>query len=768
MALMKFGVGQAVTRREDDRLLSGRAQFVDDVEFAGALHMVLVRSPYPHARIVAVDVAAARKTPGVAAVFTGADLAAAGVGAFANSPALRSADGKPMDTPAYTPLATDVVRYVGQPVLAVVAQSRALAEQVAGELFVDYDPLPAVTGLDAALAADAPPVWPTSASNAVANSRFGDAAACDAAFARAAHVSRIRIDNQRLSPVTLEPRAGAAEIDAESGRITVHASSQNPAGFAKGIAGVLKLDPAQVRVRVHAVGGGFGMKAMVHPEDVLCAFAAKTLKRTVRWRATRNEEFQAASHGRDRITDAELALDAEGKILGLRVRILGNVGAYGTGAGVAINLMIGPKVITGVYHVPALDLQAKAVVTNTNIVGAYRGAGRPESIYTIEPLMDQAAAELQLDPAELRRRNLIPPSAMPYKTPMGETFDSGDFPGLLEKALAASDWSGYAARTAATKARGLLRGRAVSTFLEWTGAMFEERMKVEVTGDGRVRAYTALQAMGQGIETSFVQILAETLQIDAERIEIVQGDSDIGPGLGSMGSRSLYIGGSALLTASNQIIEQGKELASKALEVPAADLDYASGRFRVAGTDLGIDLAHLAAQQTDARLLADTTQKVSGPSWPNSVHVCEVEIDPTTGELRIDRYSTLDDVGRVINPMIVAGQVHGGIAQALGQALMERVVYDADSGQFLTGSFMDYAVPRAEDLPHFSTSTDESQPCKVNPLGAKGVGELGTVGATPTVINAIVDALRPFGVKDISMPATSERIWRALRDAQLH
>jgi carbon-monoxide dehydrogenase large subunit len=766
MALMKFGVGQAVTRREDDRLLSGRAQFVDDVEFAGALHMVLVRSPYPHARIVALDVAAARKTTGVAAVFTGADLVAAGVGAFANSPALRGADGKPMDTPAYTPLATDVVRYVGQPVLAVVAQSRALAEQVAGELFVDYDPLPAVTGLDAALAADAPSVWPTSASNAVANSRFGDAAACDAAFGRAAHVSRLRIDNQRLSPVTLEPRAGAAEIDADTGRITVHASSQNPAGFAKGIAGVLKLDPAQVRVRVHAVGGGFGMKAMVHPEDVLCAFAAKTLKRTVRWRATRNEEFQAASHGRDQITDAELALDAEGKILGLRVRILGNVGAYGTGAGVAINLMIGPKVITGVYHVPALDLQAKAVVTNTNIIGAYRGAGRPESIYTIERLMDQAAAELQLDPAELRRRNLIPPSAMPYKTPMGETFDSGDFPGLLDKALKSSDWSGYAARKAATAAKGLLRGRAVSTFLEWTGAMFEERMKVEVTGDGRVRAYTALQAMGQGIETSFVQILAETLQIDAERIEIVQGDSDIGPGLGSMGSRSLYIGGSALQTASNQIIEQGKELASKALEVPAADLDYASGRFRVAGTDLGIDLAHLAAQQTDARLLADTTQKVSGPSWPNSVHVCEVEIDPTTGKLRIDRYSTLDDVGRVINPMIVAGQVHGGIAQALGQALMERVVYDADSGQLLTGSFMDYAVPRAEDLPHFSTSTDESQPCKVNPLGAKGVGELGTVGATPTVINAIVDALRPFGVKDISMPATSERIWRALRDAQ--
>jgi carbon-monoxide dehydrogenase large subunit len=765
MGLTKFGIGQAVARREDDRLLSGRAQFVDDVDFPGALHMVLVRSPYPYARITGVDLAAARGTPGVAAIYTGADLAAAGLGAFANSPALRGPDGKPLQTPAYTPLAADVVRYVGQPVLAVIAASRALAEHVASEILVDYDPLPAVTALDAAMAPGAPAVWPSAARNVIATNRFGDAAACDAAFARAAHVSRIRIDNQRLSPVTMEPRAGAAEVDAASGRITVHASSQNPAGFAKGIAAVLKLDPALVRVKVHAVGGGFGMKAMVHPEDVLCAFAAKALQRKVRWRASRNEEFQAASHGRDQITEAELAFDADGKILGLRVRLAGNVGAYGTGAGVAINLAIGPKVITGVYHVPALDLQARAVITNTNIVGAYRGAGRPESIYTIERLMDRAAAELKMDPAELRRRNLIPPTAMPYKTPMGETFDSGDFPALLAKALEASDWSGYAARKAATEAKGLLRGRAVSTFLEWTGAMFEERMRVEVTGEGQVRAYTALQAMGQGIETSFVQILAETLQIDAAQIEIVQGDSDIGPGLGSMGSRSLYIGGSALLTASKQIIEQGKELAAKALEVPAADLDYANGRFRVAGTDLGIDLAQLAAQQGNAHLAADMTQKVAGPSWPNGVHVCEVEIDPATGETRIDRYRTFDDVGRVINPMIVAGQVHGGIAQALGQALMERVVYDAESGQLLTGSFMDYAVPRAGDLPSFDTSTDESQPCKINPLGAKGVGELGTVGATPTVINAIVDALRPLGVQDIAMPATPERIWRALREA---
>lgn len=761
MALLKFGVGQAVARREDDGLLAGRAQFVDDVAFGDALHMVLVRSPHPHARLVAIDAAAARATPGVVAVWTGDDLAAAGIGGFATSPALKG-----VAAPPYPPLAQAVVRYVGQPVAVVIAQSRALAERVAAEVLVDYEPLPAVTRLTDALTATAPRVWPQAASNMVASQRFGDAAATDAAFAQAAHVSRITIDNQRLAPVTMEPRAGAAEFDAGSGRVIVHASSQNPAGFARNIAGVLQIDVALVRVKVHAVGGGFGMKTMVHPEDVLVAHAARQLRRTVRWRATRNEEFQAASHGRDQRAEAELALAADGRILGLRVRLYGNLGAYGSGAAAAINLMIGPKVITGVYLVPALDLQSHAVVTHTNIVAAYRGAGRPESIYLIERLMDRAAAELGLDAAQLRRRNLIAPEAMPYRTPMGETFDSGDFPGLLDKALAAADWSGYAARHAASQARGLRRGRAVSTFLEWTGAMFEERLRVEVGADGRVRAFTALQAMGQGIETSFVQILAEALQVEPDRIEVLQGDSDIGPGLGSMGSRSLYIGGSALLTASQEVIEQGKVLAARALEVPAADLDYAAGRFRVAGTDLGIDLAQLAAQQPQRVLLADTTQKVAGPSWPNGVHVCEVEVDPDTGAVTIDRYYTCDDVGRVINPMIVAGQVHGGIAQAIGQALMEQVVYDADSGQLLTGSFMDYAVPRAADLPAFDTRTDESQPCRINPLGAKGVGELGTVGATPTVINAIVDALRPLGVTDLPMPAAAERIWRAIRQAR--
>jgi carbon-monoxide dehydrogenase large subunit len=764
-ATMKFGIGQAITRREDDRLLTGQGRYVDDLGEAGDLHLVFVRSPHAHARVAAIDPAEALASPGVVAVLTGAALVADKVGSFATNPALKNALGKPMSTPPYFPLATDCARFVGQPVAALVAESRAAAEAAAALLVVDYEPVPGVASLDAALAEGAPQLWPEAPGNVAAVSRFGDAAACDAAFARAQHVTKLTLMNQRLAPVTIEPRGARASVDAASGRLTLQASSQNPSGMQQSLAGLLGLPPEQVRVTVGDVGGGFGMKTLLHPEDVVCAYAARKLGRPVRWRASRIEEFQAASHGRDQHAEAELALDGDGRILGLRVRISGNIGAYGHGPAAIINTAVGPKVITGVYHVPALDLTARAVITNTNLVGAYRGAGRPEAIFLIERLMDRAAAEMKLDPAELRRRNLIPPTAMPYRTPMGETFDSGNFPHMLDRALAASDWAGYDARRRESAARGRLRGRAVSTFLEWTGVVHEETVRLQVEADGRVRVFTAMQAMGQGIETSYLQILAETLQIDAERIEIVQGDSDVAAGIGSMGSRSLYIGGSAMLTASNQAIDEGRRLAGEALEAPPADITYMNGRFTVAGTDLGIDLAQLAARQPERRIAVKTLQKVGGPSWPNGCHVCEVQIDPDTGAVEIARYTTVDDVGRVINPLIVAGQVHGGIAQAVGQALMEQVVYD-DEGQLLTGSFMDYALPRADDLPSIDTHTDETSPCRINPLGAKGVGELGTVGATPTVINAVIDALRPLGVTDIAMPATPERVWRAIREAR--
>jgi len=575
----------------------------------------------------------------------------------------------------------------------------------------------------------------------------------------------LTVDNQRLAPVTLEPRAGAAEFDAVSGRLTLHASSQSPSGKQKLLAEMLRLPPETVRVRVGDVGGGFGMKAMLYAEDVVCAYAARKLRRTVRWRAARNEDFQAAGHGRDQLADAALAVDRDGRVLALRVRITGNIGAYAYGPAAIINIGLAPKVITGVYHVPALDVRGQAVLTNTNIVAAYRGAGRPEAIYLIERLMDLAAIAAGLSQDEIRRRNLIQPASMPYRTPMGETFDSGNFPLILDRVLQAADWDGYARRKAGSEARGLLRGRALSTFLEWTGVVHQETVHLKVE-DGRVRVYTAMQAMGQGIETSYLQILAETLDVDAERIEIVQGDSDIAQGIGSMGSRSLYIGGSAMFTASQQTIDAGRQLAGAALEAAPEDIQYRAGRFSVAGTDLGIDLFELAARQPDRRIAVDTLQKVGGPSWPNGAHVCEVEVDTETGATQVVRYTTVDDVGRVINPPIVAGQVQGGIAQALGQALLERVHYDADSGQLLSGSLMDYALPRADDLPMIDTHTDESIPCRINPLGAKGVGELGTVGGTPTIINALLDALRPRGVTDIAMPATPERVWRALRAAR--
>jgi len=765
--MVKFGIGQAITRREDQRLLTGAGQYVDDVALPGETFIAFVRSPHARARIVSIDTAQALGMPGVLAVITGADLVADGVGALPINPGLKNAAGKSMTAPPYMPLATDEARYVGQTVAAVVAETRAQAEDAAEQVVVDYEELSAVATLEAAQAADAPQLWADAPGNVAAQTRFGNKAACDEAFAKAAHVTRVAFLNQRLVPVSMEPRGTLAQFDPDTGRYTVRTSCQNPAGLQKTLAeGVLKVPAEKVRVLVGDVGGGFGMKTQIYPEDAVCAWAARKVGRPVHWRASRSDEFLSGNHGRDQYNEGELALDADGRVLGLRVNIVGNIGAYASGPGAVIVVAVGPKVITGVYHIPALDLRGTAVLTNTNVVGAYRGAGRPEAIYLIERLMDQAAAELRMDPAELRRRNLIAPEAMPYTTPMGEKFDSGNFPHMLNRILELADWSGYGARRDASRARGRLRGRALSTFLEWTGVVHEEAVRMEVQADGKVVVYTAMQAMGQGIETSYVQIIAETLSIDPDRIVVVQGDSDVAQGIGSMGSRSLYIGGSAMMTASKETIDKGRSLAGEALEADAADIQYRDGRFTVAGTDMGIDLFELAGRQPAQRIAISTLQKVDGPSWPNSCHVCEVEIDPDTGVVDIVKYTTLDDVGRVINPMIVAGQVHGGIAQAVGQALLENTAYDPVTGQLLTGSLLDYCVPRADDLPDFVQACDESTPCRINPLGAKGVGELGTVGGTPTIVNAVIDALRPMGVTHLDMPVTSERVWQAMRQAR--
>jgi carbon-monoxide dehydrogenase large subunit len=765
--MAKFGIGQAMTRREDLRLLTGKGQYIDDLSLPNEAFVAFVRSPYAHAKIVSIDASAAKALPGVIAVLTGAELSADGVGAFGISPGLKQPNGEPMTSEPYYPLAVDEARFVGQAVAAVVAQTRAQAEDAVEQVAVGYDELPAVISLEDAMKPGAPQVASAVPGNVAAEMSWGDKKKCEAAFAQAKHITKLSLHNQRLIPVTMEPRGTVAEFDKASGRVTVHTSCQNPAGLQKALAeSILNMPMEKVRVRVPDVGGGFGMKTMLYPEDAVSAYAARKLGRPMHWAASRSEEFLAASHGRDQTNHAELALDADGKILGLRIDIIGNVGAYVCSPGAIIVVAIGPKVITGVYHVPALDLRARAVLTHTNIVSAYRGAGRPEAIYLIERLMDQAAAEMKMDPAELRRRNLIPTTAMPYTTQMGETFDSGNFANVLQRILTQADWAGYAQRREESRKRGRLRGRALSSFLEWTGVVHEETIDFHVQADGKVVVYTAMQAMGQGIETSYVQIVAETLGVDPDRVVIVQGDSDIAQGLGSMGSRSLYIGGSAMMTASNDAIEKGKSLAAEALEVAAPDVTYKEGRFAVAGTDLGVGIFELAGKQTEGRIAVKTTQKVGGPSWPNSCHVCEVEVDPETGVTDVVRYTTIDDVGRVVNPMIVAGQVHGGIAQAVGQALLEDARYDPESGQLVTGSFLDYCMPRADNLPSISTFTDESSPCKINPLGAKGVGELGTVGGTPTVVNAVIDALRPLGVKQIEMPATPERVWRAIRAAK--
>ncbi|MEO8156391.1 MAG: xanthine dehydrogenase family protein molybdopterin-binding subunit, partial [Betaproteobacteria bacterium] len=703
----------------------------------------------------------------VAAVLTGADLKADGIGPLPDGAGLKRADDKPMCGAPHDALAIDTARYVGEPVAAVFAATRIQAEDAAEQVMVDYQDLPAVVTIEAATAKGAPLLWPDAPGNIAAQTEFGKKDLCDAAFAKASHVTKLSLYNQRLVPVSMEPRGSIAEFDAVSGRFTLRTSCQNPAGLQKTLAeSCLKVPMKDVRVIVGDVGGGFGMKTQLYAEDVVCAWGARKLKRPVHWRASRSEEFLGGNHGRDQINHAELAFDADGKILGFRVDIIGNIGAHASGPGAVIVVAVGPKVITGVYHVPALHLRGTAVMTNTNMVGAYRGAGRPEAIYLVERLMDQAAAEMKMDPAELRRRNFIQPAQMPYKTPMGEKFDSGNFPHMLERILDKADWKGYATRREESRKRGRLRGRALSTFLEWTGVVHEETVNLHVEADGRVLVYTAMQAMGQGIETSYVQILSETLDIDPDKIVIVQGDTDVAQGIGSMGSRSLYIGGSAMLTASKQTIEKGRELAGDALEAAGQDIEYRDGRFQVAGTDLGIGLFELAAKQPEKRIAITTLQKVDGPSWPNSCHVCEVEIDPDTGVTRIVRYTTVDDVGRVINPLIVAGQVHGGIAQAVGQALLENTHYDPETGQLITGSLQDYCLPRADDLPSFDTNTDETTPCKINPLGAKGVGELGTVGGTPTVMNAVIDALRHLGVKQIEMPATPEKVWRAMNQAK--
>jgi aerobic carbon-monoxide dehydrogenase large subunit len=765
----RFGSGRSVPRVEDDALLKGQGVFADDVSVAGQLVVHFLRSPHPHARIAALDVEAARAMPGVIRVVTGADLVAAGVKPLPNSSDFKRIDGRPTASPPHHALAVGLVRFVGEAVAAVVAASSAEARDAVEAIVVDYEPLDAVVDAPAAVRGGSPVVDAEAPDNVACEARHGDVGATDAAFARAAHVVTLDLVNQRCIACPIEPRSTLGTWDAASGRLTLRVSCQTPTGLRDELCDeVLGIAKEQVRVVVGDVGGGFGMKTNLYPEDVVVAFAVRELHRPVKFTAERMEEFLAASHGRDVISTASLALDAQGKVLALRVDSLANVGAYATPAGVVIQLLIGPWVSTSIYDIRPIDIRIRAVLTHTAPTGAYRGAGRPEAIYVIERLMDEAARQTGIDNVELRRRNLVQPSQMPYRNAMDKTYDTGQFELVMDRGLAHADWNGFEARRAASSARGRLRGRGLATFLEWTGAdVFEEKVSVSVTADGGIEIFSATQPMGQGLATTFAQLAVDVFGVPIERVRVLFGDTDRGTGFGSAGSRSLFVGGSAVRVASERTVQHAHQLAAKELEAAPADIEYRDGVFSIAGTDRALGLFDLAARQPEQRIVLDSTSKVADATWPNGCHVCEVEVDADTGAVTVDRYSSVNDVGRVVNPMIVIGQLEGGAAQGIGQALSERFVYDPESGQALTASFMDYAIPHTRMIRHFDMAMDESTPCLNNALGVKGVGELGTIGATPAVVNAVVDALVRAGygkaARALQMPLSPARVWEALQ-----
>ena len=763
----RFGSGREVRRIEDAGLLAGAGRFTDDFSLPGQTYLSFLRSPHAHARIVSIDATMAASMPGVVGVLTGADLVSAGVKPLPVAPMFQRPDGSPGATPLRPALADGVVRFVGEAVVALLAETAEQAKNALEAVVVEYEDLPVVTELTEAAAEGAPLVWPAATGNIAAQMKHGDAAGCDAAFAGAAHVVTLDLVNQRLVPSSMEPRCALSSYDAATGRITLRLSSQMPSGARDTLCEVLNLPAEKVRVVVGDVGGGFGMKTGLYPEDIVVAYATRQIGRPVKWTPTRLDEFLSSTHGRDVESHAELALDADGKVLGYRVRTLANMGAYGSTVGIIIQLMIGPWVSTSIYDIRTIDFDLRAILTHTAPTAAYRGAGRPEAIYLIERLFDAAAHKLGMDPAEIRRRNLIAPDQMPYTNAMGQVYDSGNFESILEQALELAQWNDFAAREGESKARGMLRGRGLASFLEWTGGnVFEERVTVAVSGEGEIEVYASTMGMGQGIATSYAQLVVDVFGVEIERIRIVMGDTDRGSGFGSAGSRSLFTAGSAINHASEMAVANGRDLAAEALEASAADIEYAEGMFRIAGTDRAIGLFELAGRQPDRRIYVDATSSVSGPSWPNGAHITEVEVDPETGAVEIVSYVSVNDVGRVVNPMIVRGQLDGGAVQGIGQALGEHMLYEQGSGQVMTASMMDYFVPRADIIRDFVHVLDQSVPCRNNPLGVKGVGELGTIGATPAVVNAVIDALirggHAKGANRLQMPLTPAKVWEAL------
>ena len=747
-------IGAAIRRVEDARLLTGRGQFVDDLAFPGMLHCALVRSPHAHARIASIEAAGAL-LPGVVAVLTGKDMAGDGVGPMSAGWALPGM----VELPRWA-LARGTVRHVGEPVAAVFAETKALAEDAAGEVQVEYQALS-----------------PVEDERCFRWTR-GDAAAVEAAFAAASRVVEIELVNNRLCGAAIEPRGIVAAAD------TLYVGTQAPHHIRRYVCAELGLAESELRLVSPDVGGGFGYKGKHYPEETLLVWAARRLRRPVKWIAGRGESFLSDTQARDHRTRASLALDAEARFIGLRVKTRADLGAYVSSFGAAIPGPIYTALLAGLYRTPAVFVEVEGFFSHTVPTDAYRGAGRPEACYVLERLADKAARELGLERAEIRRRNFIPASAMPYKTPVGPTYDCGDFPRIFQRALAAADHDGFAIRRNEARQRGRLRGLGLACYVESSGVApsrlagmmgarvgFYESAQVRVAGDGSVTLALGTHNHGQGHATTFAQIVGARLGVPIECIRVIEGDTAAVPvGTGTFGSRSIAVGGSALHKAAGKVLEKGKHIAAHLLEAAAADIEFAGGRFSVAGTDRAVSFNEVArAANVAHRLPLETLEPGLDESafydppnfaFSNGAHVCELEVDPETGEVELASYHAVDDIGTVINPLIVEGQLHGGLAQGIGQALHERTVYE--EGQLLSASFMDYALPRADELPSFVSETDESQPCTHNPLGAKGCGESGAIGAPAAVVSALLDALAPLGVSDIEMPATPYRVWRAI------
>ena len=772
----KYGSAQPIRRVEDTRLLRGDGCYTADITPLGALYGVVVRSPHAAARLVSIETKTARQAvPGVLAIYTGSNLEADGLGPIPCAVPLNNRDGTDRLDPKRPALTQHAVRYVGDPVAFVVAETIDAARDAAEAIEIEYEILPSVSGIRAATQSDAPLVWPAASGNICFDWEVGDKGQVDALFRSAAHVTRIEIVNNRVVPSSMEARVALADYDSAAGRWTLHTNTQG-VWLLKGMLAeaIFKVEPERFRVVTNDVGGGFGMKLFLYPEHVLVCYAAQRLGRPVKWTSDRSEAFISDTHGRDNLTVGEIAVDANGKVLALRSRNMANMGAYLSNFAPAIPTIAGSKVLASVYGFQAVYLHVIGVFTNTVPVDAYRGAGRPESNYLVERLMDAAARELGQDPVSFRRANMVPPSAMPFRSAMGEVYDSGHFAEVLGAGLTKIDHGNFASRRSAAAKQGKLRGLGVAYYVESTMGDPTERAEIRFRQDGDVEVLVGTQSTGQGHETAYTQLISEQLGVAHERIHVRQGDSDAIPtGGGTGGSRSLYSEGQAILVTSKSVIEKGTQAASEALEAAPGDIAFEDGTFSVAGTDRRIDILALAVRQIErvaagerATLLdAAETAEVPTHTFPNGCHLAEVEIDSETGFVDLVRYAVCDDMGRTLNPMIVRGQAHGGVAQGVGQALFERAAYDPESGQLLAGSFMDYALPRAADLPDIEVELIEI-PCLSNPLGVKGAGEAGAVGSPPAVINAVLDALASRGVKHLDMPATPESVWRALASAE--